>query len=123
MRRIVDGCHAVALGAVNAFLLTTPEGLVVVDTGFPGHEGDILAAIKRLGHEPHALKHFMVTHAHPDHVGSAAALVRATGATTWMHGEAAPVAENRMPMRPIHLFPGVLSKLVFAAIPGMGPPT
>ncbi len=122
MKRITDGCHAVALGVVNAFLLTTPEGLVLIDTGFPGRESDILEAIRQLGHEPRALKHIVLTHAHPDHVGGAAALVRATGAQTWIHSEDAPVAENRMSMRPIHPFPGVLSKLVFAALSRMGPP-
>ena len=123
MKRIIDGCHAVALGVVNAFLLDTPEGLVLVDTGFPGRERDILAAMKQAGHEPRALKHIVLTHAHRDHVGSAAALVRATGAATWMHREDAPVAENRTPMRPIHPFSGVLSKVVFAAIARMGAPT
>lgn len=95
-----NGWHAVALRIVNAFLLETPEGLVLIDTGLPGREGAILAAMGRLGHEPRALKHIVLTHAHPDHVGSAAALVKAKGAQTWMHREDVPAAENRMPMRP-----------------------
>ena len=123
MTRVVEGCHAVALGIVNVFLLETPEGLVLVDSGFPGREGDILAAMKQLGHEPRALRHVVLTHAHPDHVGSAAAIVRATGAQTWMHREDAAAAENPGAMRPVRPSPGILPKLFFAAMTRKGPPT
>jgi glyoxylase-like metal-dependent hydrolase (beta-lactamase superfamily II) len=117
MKRIVDGVFAIGLGMVNAFLLETPEALVLIDTGFPKSTDAILAAMQQRGHAPTALSHIVLTHAHPDHIGSLAALVRATGAQTWMHRIDAPVAEHAADgIRPVHPAPGLLPKLLFAAM-------
>jgi glyoxylase-like metal-dependent hydrolase (beta-lactamase superfamily II) len=106
------GVHQVLSGFVNAYLIETPEGLVLIDTGFPGSERKILKAMRGLGHAPHALKHIIATHAHPDHIGCLAALARATGAETWMHEIDAPVAESGE-IRPVHLSSGLMAKLVY----------
>jgi glyoxylase-like metal-dependent hydrolase (beta-lactamase superfamily II) len=94
MKRIVDGVYEIGLGMVNAYLLETPEALVLIDTGFPKSTDAIPAAMQKRGHAPNALAHIVATHAHPDHIGSLAALVRANGAQTWMHRIDAPSAEH-----------------------------
>lgn len=81
---------AVPLGAVNVFLIDAPDGLVLVDIGVPKKADAILSAIQSIGKRPSELKHIILTHAHPDHIGSAAALVKAMGAETWMHPPGAP---------------------------------
>jgi glyoxylase-like metal-dependent hydrolase (beta-lactamase superfamily II) len=117
MKRIVDGVYEIRLGMVNAYLLETPQALVLVDTGFPKSTDAILASMQQRGHAPNALAHIVLTHAHPDHIGSLAALVRATGAQTWMHRIDAPVAEQAADgIRPVHPMPGLLPKLLFAAM-------
>ncbi len=114
MAPLAPGLHALPLGFVNAYLLETDEGLVLVDTGFPKSETKILAAIAALGRAPRDLKHIIATHAHIDHIGSLAALKAATGAQTWMHALDAPLAEGAA-MRPVHPSPGLLPLLMFGA--------
>jgi glyoxylase-like metal-dependent hydrolase (beta-lactamase superfamily II) len=52
---------------------------------FPDKASLVFDAIRQLGRTTRDLRHLIFTHGHPDHIGSAAALVRETGATTYMH--------------------------------------
>lgn len=112
---VTEGLHAVAVGAVNVFLLDAPDGLMLVDAGLPDRADGILQAVRGLGRAPRDLRHIVLTHAHPDHVGSLAALVRATGAETWMHPLDAPIAERGHGFRPMTAAPGLLKGLMFRA--------
>lgn len=112
---ITAGLHAIPVGAVNVFLLDGQDGLVLIDAGFPDKTDTILGAMRDLGHAPGDLKHIVLTHAHPDHIGSLAALVRATGAQTWMHPLDAPIAERGSGFRPMKAAPELLKKLLFLA--------
>lgn len=71
------------LGISNVYLLTSPEGAILIDTGMPGDRKKILAA---LGKDP-ALRPavIFITHGDIDHVGAAMALKTATGAEVWGH--------------------------------------
>ncbi|GAA3172355.1 MULTISPECIES: MBL fold metallo-hydrolase [Streptomyces] len=69
-----------ALGHVHLVALPG-DGFAAVDTGMPGSAPAILDALERLGAGPRALRQIVLTHSHIDHVGAAAALVAATGAT------------------------------------------
>ncbi len=113
---ITDGLHSIALGAVNVFLIDAPDGLVLIDTGLPGSADAILGAMSDLGRAPGDLRHIVITHAHPDHIGSLAALVRATGAQTWIHPLDAPIAEGKAAFRPMHPAPELLMKLLFFVV-------
>lgn len=84
IKQIVPDLYVIALSNVNAFLLTQGE-VTLIDTGVAGSERKILQALGELGHQPTALRHIIVTHCHPDHAGSLAALQQATGATTYAH--------------------------------------
>jgi hydroxyacylglutathione hydrolase len=75
--------HPISLGFVQAYLIETPPGLVLVDCGMSGHEKSILKEMKQLGRDD--LKLIFITHAHADHYGSAGALKRLTGAQIGMH--------------------------------------
>jgi glyoxylase-like metal-dependent hydrolase (beta-lactamase superfamily II) len=54
----------------------------------------------------------MFTHGHPDHIGSAAAIVRETGARTYMHPLDIPMAESGGPFRPLIPAPGLSRRLM-----------
>ncbi len=69
----------IRLGFVNAYLLKG-ERPVLVDAGYSGMEERILDAVLAAGEEPSRLSLIVITHAHTDHYGSAAALRRITGA-------------------------------------------
>ena len=101
LKRIVDGAYRVAMGNANAYLLDAGPDLVLVDAGFPGKASLVLDAIRALGRRPSELKHLVFTHGHPDHIGSAAALIRETGATTYMHEADVTLAETGGPFRPM----------------------
>ena len=70
------------MGFANAFLIEGDSELTLIDAGFPDKEAAVFGAIRGLGRSPDQLKHVIFTHGHPDHIGSAAAIVRKTGART-----------------------------------------
>ena len=71
-------------GMVNSFILIG-ERPVVVDTGMPGSAPKILAALAREGFAASDVSLILITHRHVDHIGSAAAAKRATGAPVAVH--------------------------------------
>ena len=73
-----------ALGHANAFLIRGKRP-VLVDTGFPGKTPEILLILKEEGYNPWDLALIVITHAHIDHFGNAAALAGATGAPVLVH--------------------------------------
>lgn len=113
VKRIIDGAYLLPLGMANAVLLEAEGELALVDAGFPGKASVVLDAIRGLGREPRDLRHLVFTHGHPDHIGSAAEIVRATGATTWMHPLDAPFAESGGPFRPMTPSPSLIPGLVY----------
>ena len=113
LNKIVDGAYLVAMGNANAVLLDAGPELILVDAGFPGKADRVLDAIGQLGRKPHDLRHLVFTHGHPDHIGSAAALVRATGARTLLHAADLPLAETGVRFRPMTPAPGLVQKIAF----------
>jgi glyoxylase-like metal-dependent hydrolase (beta-lactamase superfamily II) len=113
MKRVIKGVYVVPMGMVNAFLIEGEDGLTLIDAGFPGKEAALFAAIRGLGRSLDQLKHLIVTHGHPDHLGSAAAIVRETGARTYMHPLDIPLAESGGPFRPLIAAPGLLRRVLF----------
>jgi glyoxylase-like metal-dependent hydrolase (beta-lactamase superfamily II) len=75
------------------------ETVTIVDTGVPGSDDAILAAVEELGRSPEEVADIVITHADGDHVGSLAALVERTGATVWAGNHEADVIEGRAPAR------------------------
>ena len=57
--------------------------------------------------------HLIVTHAHPDHIGSLAAVRAATGAAVYCHPADAPIVAAGGPFRPLHVTPGLVNWLVW----------
>src|SRR5579863_10299049 len=114
---VIQGVHIVPMGMANAFLIEGDDGFTLIDAGYPRKEAAVFGAISGLGRSTDHLKHLIFTHGHPDHIGSAAAIVRETGARTYMHPLDIPIAESGGPFRPLSAAPGllrpVLCKLLF----------
>src|SRR5580700_97991 len=112
VKRVIKGVHVVPMGKANAFVIEGDDGLTLIDAGYPGKEAAVFGAISRLGRSPDQLKHLIFTHAHPDHIGSAAAIVRETAARTYMHPLDIPMAESGGPFRPMKPAPGLLGQVL-----------
>jgi glyoxylase-like metal-dependent hydrolase (beta-lactamase superfamily II) len=79
--------------------ILTGATVTIVDTGVPGSEGAILAAVEELGRSRTEVADIVITHADGDHVGSLAALVEETQATVWAGAHEANVIEGQAPAR------------------------
>ncbi len=115
-KQIVPGLHSISLGGVNAFFLDAPEGGILIDTGFPGKADVLLKALAEIGKQPADIRHILLTHTHPDHIGSAAALRRATDAPTYAHPIDAPLVRAGTGWPKLTPAPGLLSKVIVALI-------
>jgi glyoxylase-like metal-dependent hydrolase (beta-lactamase superfamily II) len=61
-----------SLGSVSAYVLVRGNQAAVVDTGNPGSTDDIGRALATLGVTFDDVRHVVLTHSHPDHIGSLA---------------------------------------------------
>jgi glyoxylase-like metal-dependent hydrolase (beta-lactamase superfamily II) len=112
VKPVIKGVHVVPMGFSNAFLIEGDDGLTLIDAGFPDKEAAVFGAMRRLGCSPDQLKHLFFTHGHPDHIGSAATIVRETGARTYMHPLDIRITESGGPFRPLTPAPGLLGRVM-----------
>jgi metallo-beta-lactamase class B len=89
--RIAGNLYYVGANDVAAFLLTGPEGHVLIDGGYPGTASMIVASIARLGFDVRDVKVLLNSEPHFDHAGGLAELQKASGAELWA-SEASAVA-------------------------------
>lgn len=80
MARIIP----IPLGITKAFLIKD-DGVILVDSGCPGDETRIVAALRKEKIAPRDLKLILHTHAHFDHCGSTRKLAELAGAPTLLH--------------------------------------
>jgi metallo-beta-lactamase class B len=81
--RIAGNFYYVGATDVAAFLITGPEGHVVLDGGYPTTARLIMASIAKLGFDITDVKVLLNSEAHPDHGGGLTVLQQASGAQLW----------------------------------------
>ncbi len=71
----------------NAWAIAAGDGIVMVDTGMhePGSEGHLDRALAQVNLRVETTRLLVCTHAHTDHYGQAATVVRRAGCELWMH--------------------------------------
>ena len=72
---------------VGAYLIDTGAGCILLDTAIPESLYLLINAIYQSGHKPSDIKAILLSHAHFDHIGGAAALKKLTGAPIYMSEE------------------------------------
>lgn len=65
------------LGSVSAYVLVRGNEAAVVDTGNPGSAAEIGRALATLSATYDDVRHVVLTHSHPDHIGSLAGVLEA----------------------------------------------
>lgn len=90
-RHLVGNIYYVGAIGVSSFLITTPQGHLLLDTGFSETVPLIQAGVEQLGFKVADIKLILSSHAHVDHVGGHAAMKRLTGATVVASAEDAAV--------------------------------
>ncbi len=118
IKQLIQDLHIIR-GLVNVYILETADGLAVLDTGFPNSAPKILDGVHALGRRPNDVRHIVLTHAHPDHIGSAAALKRETGATVWAHPIDAPIIESGTGFRHVEASPGLRNRILTRLLLGL----
>jgi metallo-beta-lactamase class B len=81
--RIAGNFYYVGANDAAVFLITGPDGHVLLDGGYPGTPPLILASIARLGFDIKDVKILINSSPHGDHAGGLAALQQASGAALW----------------------------------------
>ena len=78
--RIIGNIYYVGASDVTSFLITTPRGHILIDSGFTETVPQIKTNVARLGFKLEDVKILLVNHAHYDHCGGLAELKKLTGA-------------------------------------------
>ena len=91
--QIAGNLYYVGATGVTSFLITGPQGHVLIDGGYPETAPLIIASIARLGFNIRDVKVLLNTHAHSDHAGGLRELQEASGGELWIsEGDADAVA-------------------------------
>jgi metallo-beta-lactamase class B len=107
--RIVGNIHYVGASGVSSYLITSPQGHVLIDTGFEQTVPLIHESVEKLGFRIADIKLILASHAHADHTGGHALMKELTGARIVMSeadaallasGGKAGFLDEVMPYRP-----------------------
>jgi metallo-beta-lactamase class B len=92
--RIVGNLYYVGTYDLGCYLITTPEGNILINTGINDSTRPIKENIEKLGFKFQDIKLILATHGHWDHVGAVAEIKRLTGAKFWMEEHDTPMVES-----------------------------
>jgi metallo-beta-lactamase class B len=80
-RKIIGNIYYVGTNLISSFLITTPAGHILLDTGHLQMVPQVATNIEKLGFKLQDVKVLLNSHAHFDHCGGFAEVKRRTGAT------------------------------------------
>jgi metallo-beta-lactamase class B len=85
--QIFDNLYYVGIDAVSAYLVTTSDGHVLIDTLFADSADQLLDNVRALGFDPEDVEYIFVSHGHGDHAAGAPRVQEVTGAGVGMAAE------------------------------------
>ncbi len=97
--RIAGNFYYVGANDPAAFLITGPEGHVVLDGGKHSTAPMIMASIASLGFDIKDVKVLLNSEPRPEHAGGLAALQQASGAELWASEANVQMGDPRLPAR------------------------
>jgi len=78
--KMIGNVYYVGTDGLASYLITSPQGHILVDTVMPEATSQIKANIEKLGFKVADIKYLLNTHAHIDHTGGLAEMKQASGA-------------------------------------------
>src|SRR4051812_2631174 len=85
--KLFDNLYFIGFKTVSAYIVTTSDGLVLLDAGFPTTVDALLQNIRSVGLKPEDIKYILVSHSHLDHFGGAGRVKELSGARIVMSAE------------------------------------
>ena len=96
--KMIGNIHYVGTGTLNSYLITTPEGHILINTNFEETVPLLRASIEKLGFKPTDIEIILGSHAHGDHMQADAMVKELTGGATVMAMEQdVPALKNMTP--------------------------
>lgn len=92
--QIAGNLYYVGANDVTSFLITGPQGHVLIDGGYPGTARMIMSSIARLGFDIRDVKVLLNSEHHYDHAGGLAELQKASGAKLYVSDASADAIES-----------------------------
>ena len=92
--RIADNLYFVGTEGLGMFLVTTPKGHILVNSGYELNVRRLRASVEYLGFKFPDIRILLTSHAHGDHVGGMAMIKRITGAKYMVMDADVPTAES-----------------------------
>ncbi len=96
---IIPSLYQIPNIVANPYLIVDSDGLTLIDSGLPGSQKKILRYISGLGYSPKDLIRIVLTHSDVDHIGSLAALKRASNARVYASAIEADAIAKGVPSR------------------------
>lgn len=92
--KIIDNIYYVGASDVTVFLITSPQGHILIDAGFEETVPQVKANVAKLGFKMEDIKILLINHAHYDHCGGLAEIKKLTGAKLYASPADATVLED-----------------------------
>lgn len=112
LQQVADGIHRYADGLVNWYFVEDGDGVVMVDSGWPSSWPRITDGLVRLNRPARDVQAVLLTHGHPDHLGTAERLRTALDIPIHVHAHEAQRARGRASgSSPVAMLPSLLPEL------------
>ncbi len=92
--KIIGNVYYVGADDITSYLITTPQGHILINEGYEETAPIILASIRELGFQPSDVKFLLNGQAHFDHVAGLRAVQKGTGGKIWSSEREVAVLES-----------------------------
>jgi metallo-beta-lactamase class B len=106
--KVIDNIWYVGTESLASFLITTPQGHILINSSYEANVPVILGSVEKLGFKPSDIKIILGSHAHGDHMEGDAELKRLTGGQVMAMAEDVPALQRMMPAGKPHPIDRVL---------------
>jgi metallo-beta-lactamase class B len=95
--KIIGNLYYVGTRSLGSFLVTTPQGHILINSDYERNVPTVRGSIEQLGFKYTDIKILLGSHAHADHMEGDALVKQLTGATVMAMAEDVPALEKMMP--------------------------